>query len=253
MKKYILTIMCLLGCLSNPLSADDDLIQLFHLAVENRDVKLVKEVVEALLKLDNNNKNLLDALAKYSEKGKIDFALHNAIKDKNLLASVVLAHHSKNVNTRKDQEFFTCVGARDAKTPIELSLEADLIGLIPYLLMKNANPYLMRTITYVYEDEEENLDYLVELGFTGKKQICAKTQQVFFHIPTYYNFQRNLISDAIVYDRLDVIEILEKTKIDWNKHCMLYGNINFTPLQLSLAAKRYEIAQFLIDHGARIE
>ncbi len=65
---------------------------------------------------------------------------------------------------------------------------------------------------------------------------------------------RNLIGDAIVHSRLDAIEILWKSKVSWNDPCFTqFGGISLTPLQFALAIQRYEIAQFLIDHGARIE
>lgn len=250
MNKIILSLMCAFFCINSPLKANEDLLQLFHLAVEHGDVKLIKEVIDALIKDEANSKNLLDALAKYSEKGKMDFALHNAIKDKNLLSSVILTHHSKDVNTSRGKE--TCNGAhniRDSKTPIELAFEADMIELIPYLLMKNANPYRMRSVAYVYEDEE-NTDYLKELGVIPTKKTCMTTKKAFFDIQ---GAQRTLIGDAIVNDRLDVIKILGNSKIDWNKHCFMWWSTSYTPLQFSIAIKRYDIAQFLIDHGARIE
>jgi len=53
------------------------------------------------LSLDCDIIHLLDALTLYSEKGRVDFALHNAIKDKNLIASVVLTNYAKDVNTKK--------------------------------------------------------------------------------------------------------------------------------------------------------
>ena len=90
MKKFIFMLMCFFGCLNSSLRANEDLLNLFHIAVENGDVKLVTEVIDALLKDKNSSKNLLDALAKYNEQGRVDFALHNAIQDKNLLASVIL-------------------------------------------------------------------------------------------------------------------------------------------------------------------
>jgi len=243
--------MCFFCFLNSPLKANDDLIKLFHLAVESGDTKLINEVIEALLKMENNSKNLLDALAKYSENGKIDFALHNAIKDKNILASVILAYHSKDVNTRKAKETCNCVPVnihRDAKTPIELAFESDMIELIPYLLMKNANHYLMRDVAFLYEGEE-NLDYLIYL-FPLVKKTCRTTNKVGYETS---GFQRNLISDSIINNRLDVIETLNKAKTDWNRICCKAMGSFYTPLQLSLAIKRYDIAQFLIDHGVRIE
>lgn len=250
MKKFIFLLMCFFSCLNSPLIANQDLLDLFHLAVENGDVKLLKEVIEALLKEVNNNQNLLDALAKYNEKGKIEFALHNAIKDKNLLASVILTHHSKDLNTTKGKEYCNNKSySRDAKTPLELALEAEMIGLIPYLLMKNATPYRMRLISFVYEDEE-NTDFLKTLIYM-QKITCTTTKKIFY--ATSSDFKRNLIGDAIVKNRLDVIKILEKSKTDWNKICCVVGNYTYTPLEFSLATKRYDIAQFLLDHGAIIE
>jgi len=258
MKKFLLILACFTCFLSVPLKSycettcNEDLIELFCLASETGDVNLINDVVQAILDQENSNEILLDALARYNEKGKIDFALHNAIKDKNILASVILAHYSKDVNTSKGKEY--CNGAhnvRDAKTPVELALEADMKGLIPYLLMKGAGPYRMRQVSFVFE-EEENLDYLKEFGYVLVKKTCMKTKKVFYELPPYY--KRTLIGDAIVGNRLDVIKMLDKAKVDWNKSCFNFCNApNLKPLQLSLAIQRYDIAQFLIDHGARIE
>ena len=250
--------MSLFVCCTHTLQANDDLLKLFHLAVEHKDLKLMHEILEALLHSENSNKDLLDALAKYSEKGKIDFALHNAIKDNNLLSSVVLVPHTKNINSRKIEHETVWItlnsgNFRPQKTPIELSLEANMIGLIPYLLMKNADPYQMRKINFFYEGEE-NLDYLQEFDCKIEKKICAKSKKVFFHINSPINMSRSLRGDVIAKNRLDVVEILQKSgKIDWNKACCTIIGVNYTPLQFALVIKRYEIAQFLIDHGVRIE
>lgn len=262
MKKILLLVFCFLTCFSCQLVANDDLLKLFHIAAENGDVKLVTEVIEALLKEKSNNKNLLESLAKYSEKGKVDFALHNALKDKNLLASVILAHHAKDVNTRKGYDAVWIASnhgcSRRSKRPLELALESNMIGMIPYLLMKNADIYTTEAVEFLYE-EEENVGYIVELGYEAKKEICVKSKKVFFHVSPF-KFSRTFIGEVISKNRLDVIEILQKTietlqkkPVDWNKTCCTVMGTNFTPLQFALAIKRYEIAQFLIDHGARIE
>lgn len=67
-------------------------------------------------------------------------------------------------------------------------------------------------------------------------------------------FFRTFIGEIICKNRIDLIEILQKMfSVDWNKkYCTAVGK-DFTPLQFALTIKRYEIAQFLIDHGARIE
>ncbi|MCE5315984.1 MAG: hypothetical protein LLG04_01295 [Parachlamydia sp.] len=256
MRKIIICLFCLFGTLAVPMHANEDLIRLLHLAVENKDLTLVREVIEALLVSENNSKNLLDAISKYNEKGKIDFALHRAIKNKDLLSSVVLAHHAKDVNTRYNDGM--AGGARvgrDGKTPIELALDVDMIEIIPYLLqIKNANPYLMRKITYIYEDEDQ-INYLKDLDLTDfhvTRKICTRTKKPFFDFT--FPFTRTFIGDAIAKNRLDFIEVLQKAKFDWNKICVTGGSIGtFTPLQYALFLKRYEIAQFLINHGARIE
>jgi ankyrin repeat protein len=218
--------------------------------------------------MENNNINLLNALAKYNEWGKLDFALHNAIKNKDLISSVILTHYSKNVNTRKEGLEYVwngtnAVNNRPNKSPIELALDADMIGIIPYLLMKNADPYFLKQIGFLYEEEKEDLEYLKEFGCGDsidpiEKKICTRSKRAFFDIDTpknkSINMSRTIIGDAIAKNRLDVIEILHKSSnINWNKICCSMFNRNFSPLQFALAIKRYEIAQFLIDHGAKIE
>lgn len=263
MRKIILILICFFGYVHCTAHANEDLLNLFHLAVENGDVKLVTEVIDALLKDQNSNKDLLEALAKYNEKGKIDFALHNAIKDKNLLSSVILVQHTKDINSRLpySESVWKATNhgvSRLNKTPIELALEAEMIEIIPYLLMKSANPHLMKDIVFLFE-EEEKTEYLLDLGYSLERKVCVKTNKPFYLInANSLSISRTFIGELICKDRLDIIKILQYWKhkgIDWNATCFaskLHGK-TFTPLQLSLAIKRYEIAQFLIDHGARIE
>jgi len=229
-----------------------ELINLFHVAVEKKDMKYADEIIEIIVK--NNSNYLLDALSLYNELGRLDFALHNAIKDKNLFSSIILAHYKKDINTKRDGHEVVWLALasgcpRPYKTPIELALEVNMVELIPYLLMKNANLYNMRSIGFLLEGEE-NLDYLKELDYKSERRVCVKTKKVFFPV----SMNRTFIGDLIARNRLDIIEILQKTSIiDWNKACCNAMNIYFSPLQFALVIKRFEIAQFLIDHGAKIE
>ena len=260
MKKLVFLLMCLFCCVNSPLKANEDLLNLFHLAVENGDVKLVTEVIDALLKDKNNNKHLLDALARYSEKGKIDFALHKAIKDKNLLASVILVQYTKDLNARQENEVMWQTSgmgfagySRLARTPIELALGCDMVEIIPYLLMKKADPYLIRPVSF-FLPEEENLDYMLDLGYKIEKKTCVKSKQEYLAVAAPGGFSRTLIGEIIAKNRIDIIEMLQKMfLVDWNKKCCKAIGVEFTPLQFALTIKRYEIAQFLLDHGARIE
>lgn len=262
MKRFVISLMCCFCFISSTVQANDDLLQLFHLAVENGDVGLVKEVIEALLKDKNNSQSLLEALSKYNDNGKVDFALHNAIRDQNLLASVILAHHSKNINTKRASGDIVWIAQNSAiqrpgKTPIELSLEFDMIEMVSYLLMKGADLYTLNDVGFVY-DYEENPDYLTTFGCEVQKLTCVKTGNSFFRFPIskslQFRYRRNFIGDAISKNRLDVIELLQKMgKVDWNKICCHIQYTDYTPLQFALAIERYEIAQFLVDHGARIE
>lgn len=266
MRKFIFLLICCLSC-SNYLIANetDDLLQLFHLAVENKNLDLVKDVIEALLKSENSSKHLLEALAKYSEQGKVDFALHNAIKDKNLLASVILAYHAKNLNTRKpgSEVIWTSIQGKSKggvsrinKTLLELSLESNMVEIVPYLLMKGANPHVFSDINFLYEGEEDP-NYMKELGFEVRN-ITGMDPKIpiiiFFKTNCNANYKRSFIGEVIAKNRLDIIEILNNLNVnDWNFICCKVNGTDYTPLQFSLAIKRYEIAQFLINHGARIE
>lgn len=109
----------------------------------------------------------------------------------------------------------------------------------------------MRNVYFIVEGEE-NIDYFNALvGRSPRWETCTETDKTVYLTP---GLNRTLIGDAIVGNRLDVIEILDKSKIDWNKPCLYLPIIgSLRPLQLSLAIERYEIAQFLIDHGAKIE
>lgn len=268
MKSFIFLLVCSFSCFNPLLVANetDDLLQLFHLAVENKNLDLVKDVTEALLKSENSSKYLLEALAKYSEQGKVDFALHNAIKDKNLLASVILAYYSKDLNTRKPggEVIWTSIQGKNKggisrlnKIPLELALESNMIEIVPYLLMKGANPNIFSDIRFLYEGEEDH-NYMREFGYEVKNTVGMDPKiniLIFFdsNRRCAVNYKRTFIGEAIAKNRIDIIEILQKTAVkDWNKVCCTIEGIDYTPLQFSLAIHRYEIAQFLIDHGAKI-
>lgn len=266
MKKNLLLI-CLVffvsvfTCISAPLRGNEDLLKLFHLAVESGDTKLINEVIEALLQMESNNKNLLEALSKYCEKGKMEFALHRAIKDKNLLASVILTHHAKDVNSRLNDgsqvvwKVSISIGS-DLKTPLELALDANLVEIIPYLLMKKADPHVMRRFNFLYENIEDYA-HMKELGYNVQKFSCAKTNRTFAAFDNILGqLQRSFIGALIANDRLDILKVMKNLKstfINWNMACFTENGRNYSPLQFALATKRYEIAQFLIDIGVRIE
>jgi uncharacterized pyridoxamine 5'-phosphate oxidase family protein len=239
----------------------EDLLQLLHLSIEYGDIKKVNAVVaiEAILNVEDSKKNFFDALAKYNEQGKIDFALHNAIEDKNILASLMLVQHTKNINARNGYEHawisLNSSVSHFNKTPLELSLAKDMKEIIFYLLTKNADPYLMREIKFLFEGKD-NLDYFDHLVKKPNKTICAKTKRGFFLVnpPITISF----IGDVIAKNRLDIIEMLQQIyPIDWRKVCctVKYHNStsSYTPLQFSLLFKRYDIAQYLINMGVKIE
>ena len=141
--------------------------------------------------------------------------------------------------------------SRLSKMPIEIALEVDMIAIIPYLLMKGANAYIMKQVNFFYEGEED-LNYLSVWGCESERQICVKSKRAFYTDPL--QMRRTFIGELIAKNRLDVIEILHKMgKADWIRVCCCVMGVDYTPLQFALAIKRYEIAQFLIDHGAKIE
>jgi hypothetical protein len=243
----------------------EDLLQLLHLSVEYGDIKKVNAAIaiEAILNVEDSKKNLFDALAKYSEQGKIDFALHNAIADKNVLASLMLVQHTKNINARNGYECaWTSLSSAVChfnKTPLEISLAKDMKEIIFYLLTKNADPYLMRELKFIFEGEE-NLNYFEHLGKPLHKTICAKTKRGFFLVNSNLPMTRSFIGDVIVKNRLDIIEMLQQIyPIDWRKVCctIKYNSttppVSYTPLQFSLLIKRYDIAQYLINLDVKIE
>lgn len=260
MQKFILYLICFSCLFTLPIRGNDDLIELLHLAVQSSDLKLVNDVTEIILKQENNNIKLLEAIAKYGSKGKIDFSLHKAIKDKNIFASILLIPHTKDVNARQETEYCWRVNGSgysgtytEGKNPLELSLEVEMIEIIPFLLMKTGNPHIDRKIGFFIE-QEENLDYLQHLGYSVSKKTCAKSRKECLQISAPGGFSRTFIGELICKNRLDIIEMLQKMfKIDWNKNCCTALGINFPPLQLALAIERYEIAYFLIEHGARIQ
>lgn len=241
LRGLIVLLVCCFSCFNSPLMANetDDLLQLFHLAVENKNLGLVKEVIDALLKVESNSKNLLEALAKYSEQGKMDFALHNAIRDRNLLSSVILAYHSKDLNLRKPggETIWTSIQGRGKggvsranKTILALALESNMVEIIPYLLMKGSNPYIIADVGFLYEGEEDP-EYIKEVGGQIKHVMGIDPK---IAIIAFYNtnYKRNFICEVIAKNRLDIIEILQKTnKNNWNTTCCTLNGIDYSPLQ----------------------
>jgi|GEM_PF-4999841 len=263
MKKIVYFLATVLTCLNSHLTGDENLINQVNSAVEIKDVTLILDSIDAILDVEGNAQNLINLLVQYADNGKSDFSLYNAIEDNNFLASLILTHYSKDVNKRKDgyesvYESKNPSAFRWYKAPLELALDKDMVGLIPYLLTHNANPYAMRGVSFLYQDEE-NLLYLEDIGVKHEKKVCSKSLKEYFS--TYYYdsiigrtrcMERTFIGDVIAKDRLDVLEIVDGTiQIDWDKTCCKTQMGKFTPLQFALISKRYEIAAFIIDHGAR--
>jgi hypothetical protein len=143
--------------------------------------------------------------------------------------------------------------SRIGKTLLELALEVDMIEIIPYLLMKKAEPYFMRPVGFFFPGEED-LDYMKDLGYKIEKKTCVKSKQDYLAVMAPGCFSRTFIGELIAKNRIDIIKILQKmSTVDWNYKCCNALGMGFTPLHFALTIKRYEIAQFLLDHGARIE
>jgi hypothetical protein len=237
-------------------SSYKELIEFFCWASEVGSVRLINDAVEAIVRHENSDKILLESLIKYCENGKADFALHKAIKDKNIIASILLAHNSADVNKRKLGCETVKIDAnrgvgRPFKTPIELALDSDVVYLIPGLLIKKARPHEMTEVGFFYEGEED-LGYVEELGQTMQKfEGVENKEKVFVFVGG--EFKRSLIGAAICKNRLDVVEMLYRMSVDLNNLCCISRGRGFKPLQLALAINRYDIAQFLVCHGAAIE
>lgn len=236
-------------------NVNTDLIELLNHASETSDIKIINDVINAILEKECNSSNILNALSDYSENGKVDFALHNAIKDKNITSSLILAYYSKDVNTKKVDEKVCWTTNyfyfRESKSPLELSLAHNIKGLIPYLLIiKKADPYKMRDNAFII-DGEEPTDYCTTFfGHKLQEITCINSKRKFYHSPKY---KRSFIGDAIVWNQLGVLAMLKQAKVDLNRICAEGFGKSYTPLQFSLATGRYEIAQFLIDSGVKIE
>ena len=124
-----------------------------------------------------------------------------------------MAYYSKDVNKKfleseKVWKAQNSAAGWDRKAPIELALEVNMIGIIPYLLMKKADPYSLISIRFNYEDEE-NLDYMLDLGFNSpKKYVCVKSKKPF--VCYEGEISRTIIGEAIAKNRLDVLKVLQK-------------------------------------------
>lgn len=229
---------------------NNDFLDIFSYAAETCDQVLIKEVLKAIMEQENSNEIVLISLAKYSEKGKIEYALHNAIKSRDLVSSIYLSYYSKNIKASIPVEKIVENGlSREGKNPIELAVEFDLKSLVPYLIMKGADPYRFRKVQFLCESEEDTSYF--DIFFNAPGLIVDKKTQKKFYI--FNDYKRTLVADVILMNRLDILKMLSKMKVDLNKVCLLSYDFSLKPLNLALAARKYEIAQFLLDQGVNIE
>lgn len=271
MKKICLTfLLCISFCFtqriySNPVS-NNDLIELLQFAIESNDEKLLKDIVNSFL--DTKRKEgyeLLSAISKYNNAGKLDFAVHNAIMANDLVPAFILAYYSKDIGSRLGQEvIWTNTNgsgksgvSREGKNPIELAFWKNMDLLIPFLINRGADFYQMRSVGFVFE-EEEDLSFVREIFSNALvvKKSCMETKRGVVSVS--HTFKRNLIGDAIAKNRINIIEMLGKKTVNWNKPCLSFQisqnyEKKYTPLQYALLMKREDIVLYLITHGAFIE
>lgn len=246
--------------------SNNELIELLQFAVENGDENLLKDIVNAFLDTKKEEGyELLSAISKYNNAGKLDFAVHNAIIAHDLVPAFILAYYSKNIGTRLEAEvIWTNINgsgksgcSREGKNPLELAFWNDMKPLIPFLISRGADIYQMRNIGFVF-DGEEDLDFIREIfpNVLIMKKSCLTTKRGI--VATSHAFKRNLIGDAIAKNRIDVIEMLGEKTVDWNRPCLSFKISQnheeaYTPLQYALLMKREDIVLYLITHGAFIK
>lgn len=246
--------------------SNEELLVLLQFAVENDDEDFLKDIITSLIDANRpGSYQILSAISKYHNAGKLDYALHNAIKANDLVASFILAFHCKDINksTESEVEWTTRNGnskagcSRDGKNQLELAFWHDMDALIPYLIKRGADIFHMRKIGFVYEGEED-LDFIKNLfpDALVKNYNCLDTNKKI--IATSHSFRRNIIGDAIAKNRMDIVEMLGKESPDWNRPCIRFNfhpnqEVAYTPLQYCLIMERDDIAFYLIMHGAYIE
>lgn len=242
--------------------SNEELMVLLQFAVENNDDDFLKDVITSLLDTNRpGSYQILSAISKYNNAGKLDFAVHNAIKANDLVAAFILAFNCKNVNKSTENEvvWVTSNGNsksgcnRDGKNLLELAFWHGMDPIMPYLIKRGADIYHMRLVGFTYEDEED-LSFVKSIFPDAAilKFNCLTTKKAL--TASSYRFRRNLIGDAIAMNRLDVIEMLGKNVVDWNQPCLRFDNgAAYSPLQYSLVMNRDDIALYLIMHGVSIE
>ena len=95
--------------------------------------------------------------------------------------------------------------------------------------------------------EETNADILILSASKGHKQILKRLLEEGLDPNTEYN-GLNVLSVAVQFNQLEIVEILIKNHIDMNK----VGFDGITPLIETMGDGRYDIAKLLIQSGADI-
>lgn len=242
--------------------SNEELMVLLQFAVENNDEDFLKDVITSLLDANRpGGCQILSAISKYNNAGKLDFAVHNAIEANDLAAAFILAFHCKDINKSTENEvvWTTSNGKsksgcnRDGKNLLELAFWHGMDPIMPYLIKRGADIYHMRMVGFAYEDEED-LSFVKNIFPDAAilKFNCLTTKKAL--TASSYRFRRNLIGDAIAMNRLDIIEMLVKNIVDWNRPCLQFDNgAAYSPLHYSLVMNRDDIALYLITHGVYIE
>lgn len=268
MNKYFYILLFSLICFKSNIAfaksfSDAELIKLVQFATENNDMELLKDSINALME-GRREQETVSVLTKYSEAGKLDYALHNAIKSGDLSAAFILGYYSKNLNKRTDWEVvWTNISgknksgnSREGKNPLELALWNGMDSLIPFLISRGSDIYQMRSFSFVFENEE-NLEFINEIfpDAIVRRQLCAETKKPI--IATGNTVQRSFIGDLIALNRLDLIEIIGKKPVNWNAPCLQFKEhhnlITYTPLQYALLLKRNDLTLYFLTYGATID
>ena len=124
-----------------------------------------------------------------------------------------------------------------------------MIAVVAYLLKQGANPYETAKRDFIFEDEDNCNWYVEWFGPLPSRKTCVKSHRIYLPI----TMEKTFISNAIAQGRLEIIQMLQELyPIDWNRKCCTIYTAPISPLKLALIHKQHEIAEFLMDHGAKM-
>lgn len=214
-----------------------------------------------------NYSEIEEILWKYHKDDSLS-ALNKAIEAEDYRSAMALIHYGVNVSRRGscyENIFYTHHKhnrhqMNEGKTPLELAVEKNNLELISLLLIKGAKPYVTRGVSF----------FIGELNFGQKApKNYNDNNDMYYTITTTEGIKATIvhsvaygaqtcgllttaISDAILKNNADIIEVFCSHGVDLNDNCinLPYWHCGLRPLDFAMLNNKTEAARVLISYGA---